>query len=143
MSDSNPDGLGELIQAYVRSRWGGVPLPEGEAPPGELLDQALRDRVDVLGFDSDELLSVPAHEVLATLERLENEAAREDARIAVATIHARVARPPGVVAGAPAKSRRKGASAAPRREQRARPRRKQPAGNGGRSGAGSRTRGRR
>ena len=88
MRCNNGEQLGSLIQDYVKDRWG-EPGGERAAAPGTLLDEALRERVDILGMDGVRLLHVAAVEVLAELERLEREAARDDARVAVAAARAR------------------------------------------------------
>ena len=85
---SNGEQLGSLIQDYVKARWG-EPGGERAAAPGALLDEELRERVDILGMDGVRLLRVSAMDVLAELERLEREAAREDARVAVAAARVR------------------------------------------------------
>lgn len=85
---NNGEQLGSLIQDYVKARWG-EPGGERAAAPGALLDEALRERVDILGMDGVRLLHVAAVDVLAELERLEGEAAREDARVAVAAARVR------------------------------------------------------
>ena len=73
-------GIGELIQAYVHAKWAGDSDEENTKRLGADLPFALRERVDALGFEGENLLSVDSAEVLNAISALEREAAEEDAR---------------------------------------------------------------
>lgn len=75
---------GAMIQAYVRTRWGDATDVALVARSEAGLEPELRNRIDILGFDAERLLNVDAAAVLIELEKLEQAAAREDARVAAA-----------------------------------------------------------
>ena len=69
---------GELVQEYVRSKWERTGSPEKIEPVGQELGPALRSRIDVLGTDSLQLLTIAPDAVLQKLEDLEHSATLED-----------------------------------------------------------------
>jgi hypothetical protein len=78
MTDKILQPTGELIQEYVRSKWQRVgPLQTSHMREQEL-GPALRSRIDVLGTDSMQLLSVAPGAVMDKLDELEQQAALED-----------------------------------------------------------------
>lgn len=79
MSDKQVDALAVLIQSYAAARWGKAPDRAAAAELGGRLDRKTRDRVDMLGGDAEQLLAVAVAHVMSELERLEAEAALEDA----------------------------------------------------------------
>ncbi len=87
MSEEYREQLGALIQDYIRAKW--ADNHEGNAAAGldEGLSDGIRERVDILGYDGERLLTLAPVEVLAALEGLEREAAQEDARVATARAH--------------------------------------------------------
>ena len=72
------EATGELVQKYIRLRWGRASSREVAEAVGQQLDPALRSRIDVLGTDAEELLNVAANSVIQKLQRLEEQAALED-----------------------------------------------------------------
>lgn len=79
MSGSEQDVLAALIREYAVARWGRTPDRAAAAALGARLDRRTRDRVDVLGGDAERLLAVEVCQVIDELEKLEAEAALEDA----------------------------------------------------------------
>lgn len=71
--------LGELIQSYTRVRWGSGRNGREADRLGASLDRDLRDRIDLLGIDAEQLLSVDSDQVLSELRSLEKEGIQEDA----------------------------------------------------------------
>jgi hypothetical protein len=79
MSVTTPVRLGQLVQDYVRAKWGRPGVTGSGQEPGRRLDPRLRERVDLLGNDDELLLEVPAEAVLQRIRELEMMAAAEDA----------------------------------------------------------------
>ena len=81
MTTPDEQKTGALVQAYVKAKLGNAPNETEADNLAVSLDPQLKERVDILGFEGETLLNVAADEVLSMLARLENQAAREDARV--------------------------------------------------------------
>ncbi|MBN2702294.1 MAG: hypothetical protein ACPW60_14015 [Methylohalobius sp. ZOD2] len=88
MSKRKAERIGALIQSYVRAKWGCLPDDGAGTDLSLALGPELRDRIDILGLDGERLLDVAPAAVLAELELLEREAAREDALTAATVARA-------------------------------------------------------
>lgn len=77
MSDDAGKSQGDLIKRYVRAKWRGQAGTSEVDRLGQMLDPAVRARVDAIGMDDEELLQVPDQAVLARLEQLERDAEQE------------------------------------------------------------------
>lgn len=71
--------LGAQIQAYARANWSGAADRKQAAEFAAHLDPKVRQRVDALGVDAENLVGVAPGEVLAKLQALERAAHLEDA----------------------------------------------------------------
>jgi len=71
---------GAAVKGYVRAKWRGPAHTEEVERLGQMLDPALRARVDAIGMDDQELLHVPDDAVHTRLEELEHEDEQELAR---------------------------------------------------------------
>ena len=80
MSHLNNCELGGLLQAYARTQAREGRVSATKQFEGKI-ERRFRDRIDVLGIDTERLLAVDAADVLSELEFLEREAALEDASI--------------------------------------------------------------
>ncbi|MEX1031765.1 MAG: hypothetical protein WDZ30_00250 [Cellvibrionaceae bacterium] len=99
MSGKNSRLTGQLIQAYVEACWCEIGEAANATTPEPELNPALRERIDVLGRDCEQLLDVEPEAVMAKLERLEYEAAREDDRVVEAANRVRAKEKAMVKAG--------------------------------------------
>lgn len=83
------ENIGELVRAYAHAKWADEPDARNIARLGGRLDPVLRERIDTLGLEGEQLLSVEPGEVLVMLEALERQAAEEDARVSGAAARLR------------------------------------------------------
>lgn len=77
MSDDAAKRQGALIKQYVRAKWRGLANTDEVKLIGQRLDPKVRDRIDAIGMDDQELLQVPDDAVLARLEELERKGEHE------------------------------------------------------------------
>lgn len=75
--------IGLAVQAYLRAKWKSEQRDRESLQMSAPLGRELQLRLDALGFDGEELLSVEATQVLRRLDELEREAVLEDARVNV------------------------------------------------------------
>jgi hypothetical protein len=74
---------GLAVQAYLRAKWKPKQRDREASEILVRLGRELQLRLDALGFDGEQLLSVEATQVLRRLKELEYEAMLEDARVNV------------------------------------------------------------
>ena len=65
------DMVGSRIQDYVRAKWR---RSDSIARLADLIDPALRARIDLLGIDDQRLLTAHSDKVLSLIEELERQA---------------------------------------------------------------------
>ena len=78
--------VGSRIQDYVRAKWR---RSDSIARLADLIDPALRARIDLLGIDDQRLLTAHSDKVLSLIEELERQARVEDAAVCVSGSAAR------------------------------------------------------